>query len=187
MKKLYCYVDETGQDTEGNIFLVSIVITGDERDHLADLLQEIERISGKGEDKWNKSKDESRSAYIRLIFQEPVFKAKLYYAFYRQNTDYVSLTVQATASAIVSNSIELYKATIVVDGLRKSERQSFGSQLRKYGVRTEKVRGITEQANIFIRLADALCGYLRDALTGREEFRRSVDRAIKQGYLVEVK
>lgn len=31
-QKLYCYVDETGQDTEGQIFVVSIVLTGKERD-----------------------------------------------------------------------------------------------------------------------------------------------------------
>lgn len=26
-QKLYCYVDETGQDTEGRLFLVSVVVT----------------------------------------------------------------------------------------------------------------------------------------------------------------
>jgi hypothetical protein len=30
MRKLYCYVDESGQDTEGKIFVVSIVITEDQ-------------------------------------------------------------------------------------------------------------------------------------------------------------
>jgi len=34
MQKLYCYVDESGQDTEGEISFVSIVITGTERDGL---------------------------------------------------------------------------------------------------------------------------------------------------------
>ena len=26
--KLYCYVDETGQDTQGCLFLVAVVVTG---------------------------------------------------------------------------------------------------------------------------------------------------------------
>lgn len=34
-QKIYCYVDETGQDTEGDLFLVALVVTGQERDVLA--------------------------------------------------------------------------------------------------------------------------------------------------------
>ena len=32
MKKLYCYVDESGQDTKGGFFVVSIVVLEKERD-----------------------------------------------------------------------------------------------------------------------------------------------------------
>ena len=31
MQKLYCYVDETGQNTEGDLFVVSIVLTEKEK------------------------------------------------------------------------------------------------------------------------------------------------------------
>ncbi len=40
-QKLYCYVDETGQDTEGHLFLVSVVVTEQERESFA---RELERI-----------------------------------------------------------------------------------------------------------------------------------------------
>jgi hypothetical protein len=33
-QKLYCYVDETGQDTLGQFFIVSVVITEDIREKL---------------------------------------------------------------------------------------------------------------------------------------------------------
>jgi hypothetical protein len=32
--KLYCYVDETGQDTLGKFFIVAIVVAGNQRDEL---------------------------------------------------------------------------------------------------------------------------------------------------------
>ncbi len=48
MQKIYCYVDETGQDTKGEFFLVSVVIAKDERDNLIEKLEEIERSTGKG-------------------------------------------------------------------------------------------------------------------------------------------
>jgi len=42
-QKLYCYVDETGQDTKGELFIVSVVVVGWDRDALAEQLEMIER------------------------------------------------------------------------------------------------------------------------------------------------
>jgi hypothetical protein len=40
--KLYAYVDETGQDTQGTMFLVSVVVAGETRDAARRVLQDIE-------------------------------------------------------------------------------------------------------------------------------------------------
>jgi len=55
MQKLYCYVDESGQDTEGRLFLVSVLLTSSEREGLRGRLREIEQTSGKGTRKWTRS------------------------------------------------------------------------------------------------------------------------------------
>jgi hypothetical protein len=34
-QKFYCYVDETGQDTMGELFIVSVVVSSSQRDELA--------------------------------------------------------------------------------------------------------------------------------------------------------
>ena len=47
MDKLYCYVDESGQDTGGRIFVVAIVGRGENRDKLLDLCEQLEKVSGK--------------------------------------------------------------------------------------------------------------------------------------------
>ena len=60
MQKLYCYVDESGQDTEGKLFLVSVVITGSEREGLRNKLRKIEQMSGKGTKKWKKATRDHR-------------------------------------------------------------------------------------------------------------------------------
>ena len=44
-QKLYCYVDETGQDTKGAMFLVVVVITAEDPDALRTALERIERVS----------------------------------------------------------------------------------------------------------------------------------------------
>jgi hypothetical protein len=55
-QNFYCYVDETGQDTLGQFFIVSVVVTESERDSLTAELDMIERLSGKGKVKWTQTR-----------------------------------------------------------------------------------------------------------------------------------
>ena len=38
IKKLYCYVDETGQDTKGDIFIVSVIISAQAQEEIAEFI-----------------------------------------------------------------------------------------------------------------------------------------------------
>lgn len=186
MQKLYCYVDETGQETHAPFFLVSVVIVEDERERLEKVLERIEYISKKGRRKWNKAEDDRRTRYIELVFQERAFVGKLYFSVDFARTDYVQATILGTAEAIKKYAQKEYKATVTVDGLKKPERNRFAVGLRREGVRTQTVRGRSDEVDIFIRLADALCGFLRQALTGRKAFQKLMEQAIREGYLVRV-
>lgn len=44
-KRFYCYVDETGQDSKGNIFIVTVVIP-ENRDEVLEYLERIEKQRG---------------------------------------------------------------------------------------------------------------------------------------------
>ncbi len=66
-QKLYCYVDETGQDTKGKLFIVSVVITDDKREELNSKLKKIEEHSGKGKVKWMEARHKARLAYIQAV------------------------------------------------------------------------------------------------------------------------
>jgi hypothetical protein len=55
-QKLYAYVDDFGQDTYGEVYLVSVVVTGETRDAARQALQGIERGSGKRLGKWRRSR-----------------------------------------------------------------------------------------------------------------------------------
>jgi hypothetical protein len=88
MQKLYCYVDEAGQDTKGKLFVVAVVITAADRDALRHLLEAIDERSGKGRRKWHHTKPPRRRAYIQAVLAEPRCKGALHYALYRGTTDY---------------------------------------------------------------------------------------------------
>lgn len=77
-QKLYCYVDETGQDTDGNLFIVSVVITGNEQDYCRDLCEQIETESGKGKAKWIKAGYNQKLDYVMRIVHEPYFAGKFF-------------------------------------------------------------------------------------------------------------
>ena len=187
MTKLYCYVDETGQDTKGDLFLVSVVVTEAERDHLRDQLQRIEDKSGKGRVKWIRAKHSARVAYIRAILKSPRFKGTLSFAMYRNTSDYLPLTILTTARAITLHADRDYSSVVFVDGLPKSQTKWFGAELRHLRIRTDKVRGVRkEETEPLMRLADGVAGFVRAAISGNKELQRLLKKAMREGYIREL-
>lgn len=187
MQKLYCYVDESGQDTEGDLFIVAVVLATGDATPFAKVLEQIERSSGKGRVKWHEAKDDARLTYIRRVLTTPLFKGMLHYAVYRHTRDYLTRIVLTTARTITAASSLPYRATIFIDGLPKSQLQWVGSELRHLHIKTRKVRGVRkEESSALIRLADALCGFVRAALAGRNELTRVLRQAKQDGYVREL-
>lgn len=187
-QKLYCYVDENGQDTKGKIFIVSIVITGDERDKLMEFCEEIEIKSGKKKDKWGRASYKRRIDYLKSVFSITSFKKKLRYSLYRGQVNYDMATIMGIAKAVHFKEPENYTTIIYVDGLARTKRHEYGSQLRKLGIPTRKVQGVVkDENNALIRLADAIAGFIRDAVEGNDVQLKSIFiEALEKGILIEV-
>ena len=164
-QKLYAYVDESGQDTEGRMFVVSIVVLEQEREQIEKELQRIEETSGKRIKKWHKAPHDYRKAYFVGIIQSTVFRGSLFFETFTNSKKYIEMTSYATAKAILKKATsDNYSATIFIDGFRKRELEIFIQGLRDLRIKRRKVRGVTkEESSSFILLADALCGLVRDA------------------------
>jgi hypothetical protein len=155
-QKLYCYVDETRQDTLGALFIVSVVVSGANKDDLAARLEAIERESGKGKVKWTKARARARLAYINAVLSALPFKGILYFSVYTGTKSYMALTVLSTAKAVLTASPRPSPTAVYVDGLPKSRLRWFGTELRRLSVQTSKVAGVRrEETDPLIRLADA--------------------------------
>ncbi len=165
-QQLYAYVDESGQDTKGEIFLVSVVVVGKQREDLRELLRKFEKESGKANRKWTRTAKARREAYIRRIIETTKFANLIHYSHYRHARNYLDLTVLATAWAILDHVKKPYQAIVYVDGLNKSERKRFTTGLRGLHVKTQLARGLRDEADEFIRLADAIAGFVRDGIEG---------------------
>ncbi len=184
--KLCCFVDESGQDTKGEFFIVSVIVTQSEYAALEIELERIEERTGKGKVKWRDAKDGARIEYIRQTLALEILSGALTYNLFRGTTDYMTSTVDAVAQAIVFHDTQA-RVTVFVDGLPKSQIKWFGTELRQRRIAIKKVRGVRkEESSSLMRLADALCGFVRGALMGRSELEEILTQARAQGIVIEL-
>ena len=163
-----------------------VVVTDQDRNHLRQACEEIERDSRKGQRKWVKTKYDRRLTYIRQVVERPIFAGKLNFAIYRDAQDYSSLTVQTIVRVLSATSETDYKATVFIDGLPRSLERSVGLQLRRSRVRIKKVRGLKDESDALIRLADAVCGLVRGAVQEQPAMRALFEQAKRTGVLEEL-
>jgi len=187
-KKLYAYVDESGQDTKGIVFIVSVLILENELDKICAELEKIEIESKKKNMKWNKSRHEFRKAYIEGILKVGKLKGRIFFEMFSDTKKYIELTSFTTAKAILKKSGNSeYKVTVFVDGFKKKEIEIFSRGLRDLNIRTRKIRGVKkDENNAFIRLVDAMCGLVRDREDGSVWAKEITAKLIKEKYVCEL-
>ncbi len=181
-QKLYCFVDETGQETEGHFFLVSVVIADQKLDLLRDALNQIEQVSKKKLVKWRKALFEARLKYIDAVLANPLFRDLIFYAEFSGSQEYFDLTIKATVEAIRQKNISGdYTMTITVDGLKGEEIDKFKRFMRLQNVNVRKVRGARDESEPLIRLADAFAGFIRDHIESQPYAKERYEKATRLG------
>ncbi|MDP1743334.1 MAG: DUF3800 domain-containing protein [Candidatus Amesbacteria bacterium] len=165
MNKIYCFVDETGQDTAGRLFIVVIIVIKNLFiDEIREGLSEIEKITGKHKSKWGKAKHEIRSRYIKSTIKLIKKSGHVYYASFFQTKEYVALTAFTLAQAILMYSDKLpMESTIIIDGLKSSEQEKVSRLMKIFNIKYAKIRGARDESEPVLRLADSIAGLVRDA------------------------
>jgi hypothetical protein len=183
-EKLYTYVDETGQDTEGEFFLVATVIVGNERDGLLMDLENIERQSGKGGQSWRQTHHDRRIAYVDRVLADHRLHGTIFYGIHQGTRDYQAATIETIIRALNTRAPERrYKVTVIVDGLHRAEWRGVAVGLRHAGIPVKKVRASRDQTNALGRLADAMAGFIRDGVEGVEAFTERLGHAQERNWI----
>jgi hypothetical protein len=181
-RKLYCYVDETGQDTAGRFFAVSVLITQAEREKLLKEIEAIEQESKKGNVKWKKARPEARKKYIEGIADLSDLHDRVFFATYQDSKEYLVHTADAIAKSLRQKRGD--RAIIYVDALSDAEQPKLKRQLRPSVKIPTQVRSVRkEENNAFIRLVDAICGLVRDADEGKEWAKKMVQKLKRKDIL----
>ncbi len=99
-KKLFVYVDESGQDTKGEFFIVSVVIIEEYRDSIVEKLEHIELKINKHK-KWTKTKSILRKEYITIIKNSDFLKYSIFFDICYNSKEYLKIISKTTCSAIL--------------------------------------------------------------------------------------
>jgi len=186
-EKLYCYVDETGQDAAASAFVVVAVVSAGIQDALRQKLEQIERQAGTGHRKWHKSRSERRLRYLSLMLETQLLGGQIFFGTYRKPTPYFFPFVETVERAIRANAHEPYTARVIIDGIDRQKAAELTNALRDRGVTLDMVRGKKDESEPLIRLADMWAGCIRAAMLGRGAEREMLQRALAAGQIVNIK
>lgn len=186
MQKLYCYVDESGQDAKSEAFVVVVVVSDREQDLFREELLKIERTAKTGMRKWHKSRPERRFRYLQLVLERKVAKGEICFGCYQKPLPYFLPMLETIESAIMLRAKPPYRAIVSVDGIDKKKAVELTNALRLKGIKLELVRSVRDESEPSIRLADMWAGCIRGALLNAKREREFFEKARQQGYLIDV-
>ena len=186
MQKLYCYVDESGQDDTSKFFIVVAVVTHHDQDEVRKKLLEIESEARTNGMKWHRTRHDRRMQYLTFVLQRSIAFGGLYFGRYKKPLPYFFPMIDVLEEAIKRSAEKKYRASIYVDGIDKNIAQKLTNALRARHISLRLVQGRRDESEPLIRLADMWAGCIRGALMNGEESKQIFERAQKSGYLKEI-
>jgi hypothetical protein len=186
-ERLYCYVDETGQDAGTQFFAVVAVVSAEGQDRLRRKLEEIEDAAGTGHRKWHKSRSERRLRYLAIMLEAKLLPGQIFFGTYRKPTPYFFPFVETIEVDIKARASGSFTARVCIDGIDRQKAAELTNALRDRGVSLEMVRGRRDESEPLIRLADMWAGCIRAARLGARAESTILQSALDSGHVVDLR
>lgn len=91
-----------------------------------------------------------------------LLKNSIYYSIYKDTKAYIPLISLTIAKTVLSKNITNYSVNILIDGLKDKEMEKVRKELKKLKIIYNRIRGLKDEQDIILRLADSIAGFLRD-------------------------
>jgi hypothetical protein len=189
-KRLYVFVDETG-NRQGDEFVVAVISApGHAREALLGAMEAVERSAHtQGWAKWTDASPRSRDTYARAV-GHLLRTGRLHpicYGVCRTNDDAPRKTAEVIWAAVdymqVAPDVPI---TLQVDGLNQAQRDTLKRHLKPMkGKQRIVVRGGRDESenNALLRLADAAAGFIAHARQRRSDT-LPLWEALRHGYVL---
>ncbi len=185
-QKLYCYIDETGQDAGSEFFIVVAIVSDKEQDLLRNQLLEIESQTKIGQRKWHKTQTERNVLFLQAVVKKETGKGEVYFGHYKKPIPYFLPMLETLEKAILDKAKGNYKAIVYVDGIDKKKAAELTNALRVRNIKLEFVRSSRDESDPLIRLADRWAGCARAASLDRREEKEIFEKAERKSYIKKV-
>lgn len=186
MQKLYCYVDEAGQDDASRFFVVVALASDTDQDTLRRQLANVEKQAQTHGLKWHKSRHERRMRYLSLVLDRKIAFDEVYVGRYAKPIPYFFPVIDVIEKAVKRAAKGRYRAVIYVDGINKTIAKALTNALRTRGISLRMVKSRKDENEILIRFVDMWAGCVRSALLSEKESVEVLNQAQRSGYLQEV-
>lgn len=184
IKKLYCYVDETGQDAGSEFFIVVSIVTSEVQNQVRNDLLKLEARSKVHARKWFNSRSPVKEEFLRLVVNKNLAKGDLYYGTFKKPLPFFLPMLKTIEKAIKEKvGSDPYQAIIYVDGIDKKKSKELTKALRLRGIKLKYVRSARDESEPLIRLADRWAGCIRHAQEGRKANQQILSKAEKDKYI----
>lgn len=186
-QKLYCYVDESGQDPASPDFIsVAVVIPREIKDTYQQQLLAIEQSVPTHGLKWHKTKRKRGFQYLAAVLDQSIAKEETFIGYFQKPTPYFFPIVDTIENAIKQASVHhpQYKATVYLDGVDAQKAAQLTNALRSHDIRLRHVRSARDESEPLIRLADMWAGCARAASLGDKEAEKIITTAYDQHHLI---
>lgn len=185
-QKLYCYVDETGQDARSDVFVVVAVVSEQEQAKLRQDITSAEQEAGIGLSKWSNASHKRRIRFLEIVLEREIGKGDIFYGSYEKPIPYFLPMLDLVAKAIKAKAKGQYQTKVYIDGIDQKKARKLTNALRVEGISLGMVRGRRDESEPLIRLADRWAGCIRAVLEGNRDAKPVVKRANQSGYLQEL-
>jgi len=182
-QKLYCYVDETGQDDASSAFVVVAVVSEGDQERLREALTAAEEVAGTNHLKWHKTHAARRRKYLELVIQRNLGHSEVFFGSYPKPLPYFYPFIEVLEFAIKAKATAPYTARVFVDGIDRKKAAELTNALRLRGISLEMVKSRRDESEPVIRLADMWAGCIRAAILGRREEGELLGRATEADYI----
>lgn len=187
MQKLSCYVDEAGQDTISEFFIVVAVVSEKDQEKLRKQLIDMEDAAQTHHLKWHKTAHQRRIKYLSLLLEKKIAAGEVYFAHYRKPIPFFFPMIYATEKAISVVAREPYRVSVYVDGIDQFKAKQLTNALRASGISLRMVKSRRDESEPLIRLADMWAGCIRSALLKNTDAQALLKRAKQSGYIHDIK
>lgn len=187
IKKLYCYVDETGQDAGSKFFVVVSIVSSEDQLSTRGKLLDLENQSKVHARKWFNSRSPIKEDFLNMVVSEQIAKGDLYYAKFKKPLPFFLPLLETVEKAIKDKAgTDLYQAIVYVDGIDKKKAKELTGALRMKGISLKYVRSARDESEPFIRLVDRWAGCIRQALKGQQTNRSILAKAEKEKFIKQI-